>query len=42
MKIIYENCGVKKYIKEYHHSYRRNFLPEKMQACKGFEPLTPL
>ena len=25
MKIVYENCGVKDYIKEDHRSYRRNF-----------------
>ena len=25
MKIMYENCGVKNYMKEDHHSYRRNF-----------------
>ena len=26
MKIIYENCGVKKYMKEDHRSYKRNFV----------------
>ena len=25
MKIVYENCGVKNYIKEHHRSCRRNF-----------------
>ena len=43
MKIIYENCGVKNYMKEDHRSYRRNFLQlrteTQIQACTGFEPL---
>ena len=34
MKIIYDNCGLKNYLKEGHHSYRYNFCscerkPEK-------------
>ena len=46
MNIIYENCGVKNYMKEYHHSYKRNFRScEKKawkksagKACTGLEP----
>ena len=26
MEIIYENCGVKNYMKEDHRSYKRNFV----------------
>ena len=45
MKILYENYGVKNYMREEHRSYIRNFCscetkPEKIQACTGFEPLT--
>ena len=45
MKIMYENCGVKNYMKEDHRSYRGNFCnwekkAWKIQACRGFEPLT--
>ena len=45
MKILYENYGVKNYMREEHRSYLRNFCscetkPEKIQACTGFEPLT--
>ena len=32
MKIIYENCGVKKYLKEDHRSYRRNFCGCKKKS----------
>ena len=46
MNIIYENCGVKNYMKEYHRSYKRNFCScEKKawkksagKACTGLEP----
>ena len=45
MKIMYENCGVKNYMKEDHRSYRGNVCnwekkAWKIQACRGFEPLT--
>ena len=46
MKIIYENCGVKNFMKEDQRSYRHNFCSctkktwKKIQACMGFEPLT--
>ena len=44
-KIIYENCGVKNYLKEDDHSYRHNLQLQKeslkkIQACTGFKPLT--
>ena len=44
-KIIYENCGVKNYLKEDDHSYRHNLQLQKeslkkIQACSGFKPLT--
>ena len=32
MKIIYENCGVKNYVKEDHRSYRRNFCNREKNA----------
>ena len=35
MKIIYENCGVKNYMKEDHRSYRRNFKPKKAWKKSG-------
>ena len=31
MKIIYENCGVKNFLKEDHRSYRRNFFPYQLE-----------
>ena len=40
MKIIYENCGVKNFMKEDQRSYRRKENLKKIQACTGFEPLT--
>ena len=44
-KIIYENGGVKNYMKVDHRSYRYHFCsskrkPKKIQACTGFEALT--
>ena len=36
MKIIYENCGVKNYMKEDHRSYRRNFLQLRKETLKKF------
>ena len=48
MKITYENCVVKNYMKEDHRSYRRNFCsvkrkPErKFRLVRKFEPLTSL
>ena len=44
MKIIYEYCEVKNYMKEDHRSYRRNFCSCQKKAWKnsglhGFEPL---
>ena len=35
MKIIYENCGVKNYMKEDQHSYRRNFCSCEKKAWKN-------
>ena len=35
MKIIYENCGVKNYMKEDHRSYRRNFCSWEKKAWKN-------
>ena len=49
MKIIYENYGVKNYMKEDHRSYRRNFCScEKkffrlsFRICKGVAFITAL
>ena len=47
MKIIYENCGVKNYIKEDHRNYidatsaTAKKKPEKIQASTGFEHFPP-
>ena len=35
MKIIYENCGVKNYMKEDHRSYWRNFCSCEKKAWKN-------
>ena len=34
MKIIYEKCGVKNYMKEDHRRYKRNFCTYKNKAWK--------
>ena len=34
MKMIYENCGVKNYMKEDHRSYKRNFCSCEKKALK--------
>ena len=34
MKMIYENCEVKNYMKEDHRSYKRNFCSCEKKALK--------
>ena len=48
MKIIYENCGVKNYIKEDYLNYidatsatAKKKKPEKIQSSTGFEHFPP-
>ena len=36
MKIIYESCGVKNYIKEDHPSYRHNIYSCEKKSLKKF------
>ena len=41
MKIIYENCGVKNYMKKDHRSYRRNFCSCGKGSLKKKIPYRP-